>query len=188
MTGEPSFDGFSSAEAYLKAHEEFHDSRTPSRLQVLDRATRLGGNAMRAVDLQIRRIRTVEPEDEDWIARKWTDFQFLILALWGVRQAGQLGQHVEPELTAALTAFDRACPDLATMRNVSQHLDEYGIDGKGRRQKRSDGYLIGRRSLEVGSWDEDRFIWLDRVLEVTQAREAAVSLYSAIRTARDHVN
>jgi hypothetical protein len=185
MSDQPSREDFSSIQAFIAAHEQFPDSRTPSTFQVLDRAVRFASNAIRTVDLQIRRIRETEPEDDKWLLRQWSDYQFLILALWNVRQSGKMGQMVDRSLADAIATFDRACPNLETMRNVLQHVDDYAIDGKKRRQKFLDGRLVGRRALEVGSRDESHFTWLGRTLDVSASREACMTLYLSIQEARD---
>lgn len=48
---------------------------------VLERAKRLANIQMFTIDLQIRRLRTPEPEDDDFVFRFGSDLQFLILAL-----------------------------------------------------------------------------------------------------------
>jgi hypothetical protein len=176
----PRREDFSSAREWSRAFETFHIAGSPTREQVLERAARFASESLNAVDLQIRRVRSIEPEDDLWLSRKITDCQFLIQALWGVRQAGKLAATVEEIAAQALRAFDDACPDLAVMRHVSQHMDEYVIDFRPRQRRPDDNRYVGRRSLENSAWSDDEFHWLGGRLHLDNSRNAAHSLYSDI--------
>lgn len=179
----PRREQFASIQEFIRAFEEFHDARTPTSGQVLDRAARFASNSLGSIDLQIRRIRATEPEDEEWPFRVLADFQFLVQALWQMRQAGYLALQVDPSLTNAVGDFNVACPDLATMRHVAQHWDQYAIDQSRRQRRPDDGKPVGRRSLENHSWDNDTFRWLGGTVELTRSRDAAALLYRAITNA-----
>ena len=187
----PAREEFGSLEASLVAHEQFHDDRAPTDLQTLERSVRFAREAVRGVELQLRRVRGVEPEDDEWLFRVWTDIQFLITALWQLRLAARLAASTDlaaDVATRALNRFDDRLPDLATMRHVAQHLDAYAVDDPNRRQRRPNGVaLVGRRSLEVGSWSDERFIWLGGSLDVGAAETESRLLYSALRTAAEQV-
>ena len=90
-------------------------------------------------------------------------------------------------VAAALEQFDKELPDLARMRHVAQHIDDYAIDHPVRRRQRkpSGTDLVGRRSLEVGSWGPDYFGWLDGRIDLSKAEVAAVGVVDAIRRVRD---
>ena len=184
----PQPENFISTAAYLDAFETFHDQRKPSQQDVLDRATRLASEAMRAIELQVRRLRSTEPEDDEWLFRKWTDAQFLVLALWRLRAAGRLASsvaHTRSELQVAIADFDGRLPDLSRMRHVGQHIDAYAVDDPKRRQRKpGSDELVGRRALEVGSWSDEHFSWLGGTIQFSEAQAAASVLYAAIRTAR----
>jgi len=179
---------FTSPQEFTRAFEEFHDARAPSRGQVLDRAARFASNSLGSIDLQIRRIRGSEPEDDEWPFRVLADFQFLIQALWQMRQSGYLALQVDPSLTNAVEDFNVACPDLATMRNVAQHWDQYAVDESRRQRRSDDGKPVGRRSLENHAWDNDTFRWLGGTVELTRSRDAAALLYRAITNSADADN
>jgi hypothetical protein len=73
------------------------------------------------------------------------------------------------------------------MRDVMQHVDEYGRDGAGRRHFHPrTGRQIGRRSLhsQMG-FGENSFHWLGDTIDFDRARTASFELMSAIRAARD---
>lgn len=119
------------------------------------------------------------------------DYQFLIVTLWRLRTAATIATWVaavSDTITSAVAEFDRRLPDLARMRHVAQHLDDYAVDDpKRRRQRKPDGdLLVGRRALQVGAFGEDGFSWLDGTINVVDIRAAAAGLYSgSARRARD---
>lgn len=154
---------------------------------LLGRACRIANEAVHAVALQHRRLRSAEPEDNTFVMRWWADLQFLIVALRRLRRAGELAAH-SPAATAviqdALKDFDQALPSLATMRNIGEHLDAYALDSPKRHDK-----SIDRRQLEVGSWDGTTLHWLvkqdgsDHELDIDVALSAAGRFYDALRRA-----
>ena len=85
---------------------------------------------MWTIDLQCRRLRSSEREDNIFVFRKWADFDFLIVALTRLRRAAKLASDI-PEIREliipALNAFDLALPGLKKLRNVAEHIDEYAI-------------------------------------------------------------
>jgi hypothetical protein len=151
---------------------------------VSERALSLMNEAMFTVDLQTRRVRGREPEDEVFAMRWWADLQFLIVALRRLRRAAELGRHGLPEtkeaIEGAIRSFDGDLPDLAAMRNVGEHIDDY-VRERGRLRD------VERSGLQVGAFDGTTFQWLDRELNVDNARQAAERLYlsgrNAIKTA-----
>lgn len=149
---------------------------------VSDRALSLMNEAMFTVDLQTRRVRGREPEGEVFVMRWWADLQFLIVALRRLRRAAELGKHGLLETKAAIEdairSFDRDLGDLATMRNVGEHIDDYVRETDRRRHKD-----VERGGLQVGNFDGATFHWLDRELNIDHARRVAERLYLAARDA-----
>lgn len=101
-----------------------HD--VPSEAATTERAASLVNEAMFAVALQRRRIRSDEPEDKEFVFRRWADLQFSILVLRRLRRAVELARQAptaSASLTHALNEFDRRLPMLSMMdqfaRNVS---------------------------------------------------------------------
>lgn len=191
--GAPQLDQYPTVREYIAAHEAFHDKRKPTTWQSLDRASRLADEAHRSVRLQIRRVRGQEPEDAEWQFRVWMDFQFLIVALWRLRTVATIAVEIEGpagHVAKALADFDRRLPDLARMRHVAQHLDDYAVDHPTRRRqlKPSDNEPVGRRMLEVGSWDSDHFRWLRGTIEIAAADETAACLSQALYQARQEAD
>ena len=115
-----------------------------------ERARRRANFLMWTVALQRRRLKTNEPEDDEFIFRRWADRDFLVVALTRLRRAAILAAKV-PALTGAmqkaLTNFDAALPTLKKVRDVSEHFDDYAMDrGHDRR--------ISRMSLESDVIDD----------------------------------
>ena len=151
----------------------------------LGRAHSLANEAMFTVALQCRRLRTQEPEDGTFVMRWWADLQFLIVALSRLRRATKIACEVPAvaeDVKAALHNFDQAIPDLARLRNVGEHIDEYAVDSPSRHDK-----TVSRKQTQVGSWDGTVYKWLDVRLNVRDALVAAEELYEALRTAKNKV-
>lgn len=185
----PRREDFDDTREFVTAHEAFHDAHPPTQLAILERAVRLGSDSLWGLGVQVRRLRSSEPENEEWWARVWLDFQFLIVVLWRMRQSGVLalsaGTATE-RLRAALNRFDQQLPDLKRMRDVAQHFDEYAVDGPGRRHTRPGrDDKVGRRLLEVGSWTTKEFRWLEGTINYDDADRASRELYSVVVTIRD---
>lgn len=152
----------------------------PSSAATYERARRLANIAVWSVELQCRRLRSAEPEDEVFVLRKLTDFTFLVVSLTRLRRAAQLAAGVpelQPVMTEAIDQFDRALPGLKAMRDVGEHIDDYVLD-RGRTN-------ISRQSLEVSTL-EDRdptLHWLGAKLNAPEALEASRQLFAAIQEA-----
>ena len=162
-------------------HEREANARPPRDGAVLERAVSMASRAMYTLHLQRRRLRTDEPEDQEFIFRFWADLEFFLLTLWHLRSSALLAQRVtvtRDQLRAATDLFDADLPDLRTMRNVIDHLEDYGMD-LGRNAE------ISRRQLQVSAWDDTTLHWLGAELDVDHALAVAARLYKAIRTARD---
>ncbi len=102
------------------------------------------------------------------------------VALRRLRRDAELGKHGLPETKApiedAIRSFDRDLSDLATMRNVGEHIDDY-VRESGRNRD------VDRSGLQVGTFDGTTLQWLDRELNVDHARRTAERLYLAAREA-----
>jgi hypothetical protein len=148
--------------------ERVIETDIPSDASTYERARRFANRAMWTVALQRRRLKTDEPEDHQFIFRRWADFQFLIIVLWRLRRATELAAKV-PALKRAMKEaqknFDAAVPALKTMRDIAEHFDEHAMD-KGHYSS-----SISRRSLEVAVIGDSVFQWLGHELNV----DAAVS-------------
>lgn len=152
----------------------------PSDAAILERAKRLCNEACFTVSLQHRRLRTTEPEDQVFVFRWWADLQFLIVALRRMRRSAELAGRVpvvSKVIAQAIGEFDRTLPDLAKMRNIGEHIDDYAVDAPKRRYAD-----IDRRHLQVGTWDGKVYRWIGE-LDIDVALEAAERLFGAVREA-----
>jgi len=152
----------------------------PDNAAIYERARRLANLAMWSVKLQLRRLQSVEPEDEDFILRPWTDFHFLIMALTRIRRAAELAAKVppiKPRIREAIRQFDVALPNRKKMRDVAEHIDEYALD-------RGWDKNVSRKSLEVASCSGETWKWLGYEMDSKEALRASERLYEAIRQGR----
>ena len=152
----------------------------PSDTATYERARRLANVALWTLHVQRRRLNSPEPEDEDFPLRDWSDFQFFIVALWRFRRAAELAGKVaaiKTTMRAELRTFDGAQPQLKTMRDVAEHIDDYSVDS-GRNQK------ISRKTLEVSSSDGRTWNWLGFALDTEAAFLAAVKLFEELKACR----
>jgi hypothetical protein len=148
----------------------------PSDAVILERAKSFCSEACSTVALQHRRLRTTEPEDGVFVFRWHADLQFMIVALRRLRRAAELATHVagvSPDLKVALRAFDDSVPNLAKMRNVGEHVDEYLL-GLGRSKN------VARSELQVSMWNGSVFNWQGVDLDIDLALKAAETLFSAL--------
>jgi hypothetical protein len=155
----------------------------PSYAATYERARRLANIEVWTVALQVRRLRSHEPEDGEFVLRRWADFLFLIAALTRVRRAAALAAKVPAlanEIQCALRDFDAALPNLKNMRDVTEHFDEYAMDV---------GHLkeVSRKSLEVGTISETTFQWLGYELNADVALNSAHELFRRIQAAQSEV-
>ena len=156
------------------------DKAGPSDGAILERAKSLCNDACFTVALQHRRLRTTEPEDEIFVFRWWADLQFLIVALRRLRRSAQLAARVpsvSEKLKIAIREFDKTLPNLAKMRNVGEHIDDYALDSPKRHHPD-----VNRRQLQVGAWDGKIFSWVGD-LDIDVALGAAEELFEAVKQA-----
>jgi hypothetical protein len=157
-----------------------NQSSIPSHAATYERARRLANLAVWTVALQKRRLKTDEPEDEEFLFRRWTDFQFLIVALTRLRRAASLAAKVPTlaaPMQAALVTFDTSLPMLKRMRDIAEHIDDYALD-RGRDR------AISRASLEVGVIGDSTIEWLGQRLDSNIALSAAHQLFKEIQQAQ----
>lgn len=148
----------------------------PRDAATYERARRLANLAVWTVKVQLRRLQSVEPEDEEFILRKWSDFHFLIVALTRLRRAAELAQRVpslKSTMQKAIQDFDTALPSRKKMRDVAEHIDEYAVDSGWDRN-------VSRKSLEVASCDGVIWTWLGYELDANEAMKASEQLFEAV--------
>ena len=155
----------------------------PTALATFERSFRLLNVAMHSVALQVRRLRSAEPEDVTFIFRKWSDFDFLVVSLMRLRRSVQLAcelSQVKPALESALHEFDERLPGLKQARDVAEHVDDYALD-RGHRKS------ISRFGLETSSLNArgPTLTWLGARVNANVALRAAERLFLAMQTAKN---
>lgn len=151
----------------------------PTPAATYERARRLANVALWAVHLQCRRLRNNDEIDEEFVLRRWADFDFLIIALTRLRKAvslaGKAPMLAQP-VTQALASFDEVLPDLKKLRDTAEHIDEYAVD-RGRVKS------IKRQSLEVSSLSMEgpTLEWLGFRLNTEEALDASQVLFRALK-------
>lgn len=149
----------------------------PDNAATYERVRRLANQALWTIDLQCRRLISIEPEDAKFIFRKWSDFDFLIVALTRFRRAVSLAAklpEIHLKMSTALNVFDAALPNLKKMRDVAEHIDDYAVD-HGRDAN------ISRKALEVSSTDGERWQWLGFEMNIDNALSASVALFESLK-------
>src|SRR5260370_3994315 len=86
-----------------------------------ERARRLANYWLFTIELQCRRLKSSEPEDEQFALRRWVDFAFLVVALTTFRRAvalaaGLPGLHAV--LSLGLQVFDGELPSPKMVRDT----------------------------------------------------------------------
>jgi len=77
---------------------------------------------MFTIALQVRRLDFLEPEDENFVFRKHSDWDFLIVSLYRLQRAAQIATATERSVTEvipALVQFRKQVPGLKTMHDVT---------------------------------------------------------------------
>jgi hypothetical protein len=162
----------------LAAHEHLARLHPPTDTATVSRAGRLANRAVWTLQLQRDRLRSFDPMDDDCMFQLWADLEFFIVTLHRLRKAAELMRKVavvKRQVTVALREFDRAIPQLATMRDVLAHIDDYATD----RDSRHHG-TISRRQLEVLSGDGKVMRWLGYEIDVDAMLQAGQKLYLAL--------
>jgi hypothetical protein len=149
----------------------------PTSAATYERARRLANLSLWTISLQYRRLNSIEPEDDKFILRKWSDFLFFIVALTRLRRAANLAAkipEISPQMRKAIKTFDVAFPNLKTMRDVAEHIDDYACDC-------GHDASISRYSLEVSSFDGDDWKWLGFEINIKNALDSSVCLFKELK-------
>jgi hypothetical protein len=184
----PQVVNYTDTRKFIRDWEDYWERTKPSTSAALDRAARIATDASAAIDMQIGRIQTgLRSNNADTVWNVFIDIEFLIAALWKMRLAGKLARSALEESWTAVGEFETAVPHLKLMRDVLQHIDDYGQDAESRKHHHPrTGRRIGRRLLhsQLG-FNDKSFDWLGGTLNFEDARTAALQLESAIRQAQE---
>jgi hypothetical protein len=142
-----------------------------------ERSRRLANVAIFAVDLQVRRLTDSGFEDGEFVSRRWSDFDFLVVAITRLRRAAGIAAEIpeiKPQISDAIAEFGKALPSLKRFRDVAEHVDDYALN-RGR-------HAVARQQLEVSciSGDGPTLEWLGHQLNASEALRASRRLFRAI--------
>ncbi|OHT67530.1 hypothetical protein BKG67_21500 [Mycobacteroides chelonae] len=125
----PQREDYEDVREFIRDHDAYWNAATPTKLAVLQRAARLANDAAMAIKMQFDRIDGGPMAgDPDGFWKALIDVDFLIAALWRLHLAGRLAQSALGGRWVPLEEFNAALPDLKLMRDVTQHIHEYGTD------------------------------------------------------------
>ena len=144
---------------------------------ILEDAKGLANEAIWMLAIQRRRIAGDEPEDQQFPWRRWYDFQFSVTVLHRLRRCAQMAAevpHAKGDIESAIALFDSRLPNLRTMRNVGEHIDEYRL-GQGRAKKVDPG------EIRVATGGLTNLKWFGGELDIDDALEVARQLFDVIK-------
>lgn len=146
-----------------------------------DRSRSLASFHVHAIAMQVRRIRTPISPDDEFVLRPIAEFGFLCVSLIRLRRAAIIAASIpslRDKIEAALGDYDKAIPGVKKLRDIAEHFDDY-ILMKGR-DKTIPASRI-RSGLQVASWSQDSFCWLDVELKFDDCLKAAFDLFFVIK-------
>ena len=158
---------------------------TPDSEEILYRAVMRANRAMFAIDMQVRRIGSSEPEDGEFLARRIADFEFLIVAATRLRRAANLAKRApetSTQITNALVQFDQSLPGLKKLRDIAEHIDDYSVD-KGNDESIDRMYL--ENCMVTGSGQT--WTWLGESINTDDLRNASSALFRELKRAQDQM-
>ena len=141
-------------------------------LAVYEDARNMASIAIRGVELQIKRL-FGENEIEEFVMQPVVDFHFLITSLNRLRQAAAMVSKTR-DISSSLNKFDLEIPDLRTMRNILEHIDEYRV-GKGRNK------AVPKDSFQTILFGKNSINWVGYEINTSKALEASQKLFAAIQ-------
>lgn len=95
---------------------------------VYEDARNMANIATWGVELQIKRLAS-DNQIEEFVMQPVIDFHFLVTSLNRLRQAAGMVSKIT-DISKNIEQFDELLPDLRTIRNILEHIDEYRV-GKG---------------------------------------------------------
>jgi hypothetical protein len=141
-------------------------------------------DAALAVRTQIERLRTLDMHSPTEHSRRTSDAQFLVIALWRLRMAGEMCAELIDDsspILRALDAYDAALPQIKNLRHVLMHYDNYVL-GNDKRRNHAPGSerLYGARDVGSLAPSPDGFGWLGVEYWFEPTEAAAIEIYRVI--------
>jgi hypothetical protein len=153
------------------------------QVSIYEDARNMANIATLGVELQTRRLRNSikqgKNEIEEFVMQPLIDFHFLVTALSRLRQTAVIVSEF-CDLSSAIEAFDKNLPDLRTVRNILEHIDEYRLD-KGRNKN------VPKDSFQTFILDDDSIKWVNYEVNLAQAIKASGDLFMAIKSKSPNV-
>ncbi|MEW8521640.1 MAG: hypothetical protein AB2552_01165 [Candidatus Thiodiazotropha endolucinida] len=143
-------------------------------LAIFEDAKNMANIAVWGVELQIKRLNSQKNEISEFVMQPVVDFHFLIVALTRLRQAASLVSKIS-DIKSAIATFDNAIPDLRTVRNILEHIDEYRI-GKGNNKS------VPKDSFQTIIFGKESIRWVNYEINLKSAMKASSDLYAVIRS------
>ncbi len=158
----------------------------PSDGATMERAISLSREYICAVRLQKNRLQKPCSEEYSFQFKYCIDLQFFIISLYRFRNMVNLATKIDSiskYMCEAIEEFDRNIPDLKIMRDVGEHMYDYGIDSKKRHVRE-----INRKDLQADSFSVDMvFTWLGKKLNVNSALNEAEKLYEKLQSIKEEM-
>ena len=142
-------------------------------LAIFEDAKNMANIAVWGVELQIKRLQSQKNEISDFVMQPVVDFHFLIVALTRLRQSASLVSKIS-DISTAINTFDSAIPDLRTVRNILEHIDEYRIGKGNNKSVPKDSFqtiLFGKKSIK----------WVNYEINLESAMKASSDLFTVIK-------
>jgi len=142
-------------------------------LAIIEDAKNMANIAVWSVELQLKRLMSGKHEIEEFVMQPVVDFHFLIVALTRLRQAASLMSAVS-DLSKAISDFDASLPNLRTVRNILEHIDEYRV-GEGKNKS------VPSSSFQTIEFNDQNITWVGYEINLEHAKSASSELFLEIK-------
>ena len=149
---------------------------TDEQLEIYEDARNMANIAVWGVDLQIQRLRSGENQIKEFVMQPVVDFHFLVTSLNKLRQAAKLVSEIF-DLSVKINQFDKKLPDLRTVRNILEHIDEYRV-GKGKNKS------VPASTFQTICFSNDCVRWVEYEINLKSAISASQELFASIQRVR----
>jgi hypothetical protein len=145
---------------------------TAASIALWEEALSLANTACWAIELQIKRLASDEPEIDEFILQQVVDFHFLVVAISRLRRAADLACEAA-DISDQIRHFDSALSGWRKMRNALEHIDDYW-----RHKGRDESIRVsGLPVFEFGPVIR----WLDTALDLDMCRRESFALFQSIK-------
>ncbi|GEM_PF-3206462 len=140
-------------------------------LAVYEDARNMANIAIWGVELQIKRL-FGENEIDEFVLQPVVDFHFLVTSLNRLRQAAGMVSKIS-DISSNINKFDLQIPDLRTIRNILEHIDEYRV-GKGRNK------TVPKDCFQTILFGKNSINWAGYEINTSEALKASQELFATI--------